>query len=349
MFDEGGQTASEERAKLEEAGKTLNNLLGVQLDVRREFDEDEEETDEKKTGDWIKRLVDAKSGAFRIPVREGEGGVAYLDEKQRQDYEYKVEDGRIVKSISGHLVGAAHLDTCHMRTARRGNGWAIYVVAPDGRFYTASHIRGAFHHSSFLSGEPALAAGEWLVKDGKIVAITDQTGHYQMGAAHLAAFLFQLQSQGADMHGATAAHYSMVQGEEVWYALEVAKVLDMKDEMTDEYEERMRLKKEYDDISTQGNEKADAAKRLEAAYDHFARAWDAKIAGGADEITPKFLSAKAEVVCPKKKKDLERVFRALTSARPFALQPAHIANDKGPESKLRAALTLADLEANGRL
>ena len=55
----------------------------------------------------------------------------------------------------------------------------IYVLGPDKKVYTGEYNRGTFNHSSFLSGSPVMGAGELVVKDGKIVEITDKSGHYE--------------------------------------------------------------------------------------------------------------------------------------------------------------------------
>ncbi|HST67716.1 MAG TPA: hypothetical protein VLM05_21275, partial [Mycobacteriales bacterium] len=38
---------------------------------------------------------------------------------------------------------------------------------------------GAFHHSSLLGGKPVSAAGELEVRNGELVRLTDQSGHYR--------------------------------------------------------------------------------------------------------------------------------------------------------------------------
>ncbi len=140
----------------------------------------------------------------------GAGGVKYLrSARDREPYEYVLVGGRLVKKSHPDQL----LSTCGMRTHERKGGWAIFVVAPSGAIFTNSHTVGRFHHSSFLAGGPIKAAGEWLVKDGKILAISDKTGHYKNGAAHLAAFLAQLHAGGADgvpaegLLDAPAAHF----------------------------------------------------------------------------------------------------------------------------------------------
>jgi hypothetical protein len=63
-------------------------------------------------------------------------------------------------------------------TVFSGKGWQIFVFAPDGSLYIHDHAASEFHHTSFLGGGAVLAAGEIVVDDGWIRAITAKTGHY---------------------------------------------------------------------------------------------------------------------------------------------------------------------------
>ena len=74
-----------------------------------------------------------------------------------------------------------------MRTEFSRNGWAVWVcsmptIDPGGKFgafvFSYTHNAGYDHHSSVLGGAPVMAAGEWVVKNGKIIAMTGKSGHY---------------------------------------------------------------------------------------------------------------------------------------------------------------------------
>ncbi|HET7322269.1 MAG TPA: hypothetical protein VFI96_07240 [Longimicrobiaceae bacterium] len=60
-----------------------------------------------------------------------------------------------------------------------GNGFAIWVCSTSGAFYAHSHVINQFHHSSFLAGDRVICAGEWGVRDGKLLYISRKTGHYR--------------------------------------------------------------------------------------------------------------------------------------------------------------------------
>lgn len=69
------------------------------------------------------------------------------------------------------------------------NGWACFVLSPQHVLYAGVHMGGQFHHSSFLSGAPVLAAGMIKVANGRIVAIHEKNGHYQAQSNHIETFL----------------------------------------------------------------------------------------------------------------------------------------------------------------
>jgi hypothetical protein len=70
------------------------------------------------------------------------------------------------------------VDTREYRSLFSGFGWCIFVYSPDGTLYVHEHEKGEFHHTSFLGGGAVLAAGEIVVDQGRVVALTAKTGHY---------------------------------------------------------------------------------------------------------------------------------------------------------------------------
>lgn len=101
--------------------------------------------------------------------------VAYLNETGGPArYQVVFDSG---KSLVEKLGGQPYHTEQH-RTDFSGDGWAIFVVSPTGEIYSASHIVGKLHHSSFLGGRPVMAAGELVVVDGEIRIVTAKSGHY---------------------------------------------------------------------------------------------------------------------------------------------------------------------------
>jgi len=86
----------------------------------------------------------------------------------------------LVEARGGQLLRRTKLfDTTTLSTVFSGKGWAIWVRAPNGNFYSHSHKFAHFHHSTFLAGGAVRGAGEWVVTNGKIRQISGKSGHYR--------------------------------------------------------------------------------------------------------------------------------------------------------------------------
>lgn len=123
-------------------------------------------------------------------------GVAYLNEASRKTYRVKVD------KASGKLSWrGAPFDTekSKLQTVFSGIGWGIWVLSPKDKFYSGPHVKGEFHHSSFLSGEPVKAAGEWKVRDGVVESVTGKTGHYMCDCEDLVYALRTLTGKGVSL------------------------------------------------------------------------------------------------------------------------------------------------------
>ena len=103
-------------------------------------------------------------------------GVQYLNRIARRYYKV-IPDRR----HSRLLYNGSPLTTkrAPFETVFSGRGWGAWVLSPTDSLYTGPHVRGQFHHSSFLSGAPVKAAGEWMCSGGRVEFITGKTGHYQ--------------------------------------------------------------------------------------------------------------------------------------------------------------------------
>ena len=85
-------------------------------------------------------------------------------------------------------MGDSLFNTGSMSTETSGTGWGVFVcstpiVDGSGNYgwfaFSYTHRAGFDHHSSFLGGQPVLAAGEWIVDGaGAIHVITAKSGHY---------------------------------------------------------------------------------------------------------------------------------------------------------------------------
>ena len=135
------------------------------------------------------------------PAVRNETKVKYLGtEEARAEFELKV---------SGSVTqGGQPYDTSAMYSKFKGDGFGIYVMGRDGRFYSTSHKIGLFHHSSFLAGDSVAGAGEIQVVGGTVQYITNKSGHYTPGDKELSQTLHAL--QGAS--GFSSAKLARLQG-----------------------------------------------------------------------------------------------------------------------------------------
>lgn len=164
---------------------------------------------EKKVFPIVRKLLEqmetTMKGASmdRIYNNENRLGVQYLNEIERIRLEIKVINGVIWSCRNGLLDTPSILDTENRHTDSAGNGWAIFVMDRNNnrKIYLNDHIRGRFHHSSFLSAANVVAAGEIAVRNGKVVGIINKSGHYKPTAYMLHYFLRYLHSNGVELKG----------------------------------------------------------------------------------------------------------------------------------------------------
>lgn len=97
------------------------------------------------------------------------------------------------------LLKGQPLDTENMVTHFSGLGKAIYVVSFEGNLHVASHVVGHYHHSSLLAGAHVAGAGEIEVSNGRVMWISNKSGHYRPSINHLCQTLHLLQKKGVPM------------------------------------------------------------------------------------------------------------------------------------------------------
>jgi hypothetical protein len=169
---------------------------------------------------------DSTAHMYVIPPQELQAfmkGVEYLDAAARVRYAVDLPGGCLV------WQGKA-LDTAAMSTMFSGKGWAIWAMSPDAAatFYTNSHTRGEFHHSSFLSGKSVGGAGEWVVTNGKLKIISGKTGHYKAGCDELAAAIAVLHKRGVKVMSAKVLVYDDKSAEHLLNAWEFMNNKDLR-------------------------------------------------------------------------------------------------------------------------
>ena len=138
-----------------------------------------------KLGDRLSHLPWI-SPARRIPM---------FSAHQRKAYEVTVEGGRLY--YRGQRLNTEHpVDGMPKATF-------IFVMAKDGTLYAAPNggIAENIHHSSFLGGAPAAAAGTLVVVDGVVQKITNKSGHYGHRAGKMRQVLAELEERGVATEG----------------------------------------------------------------------------------------------------------------------------------------------------
>lgn len=93
-------------------------------------------------------------------------------------------------------------------------GYAGFALSMGREFFTAHH-RGGFNkdnffHSSYLSGAAVLCTGTWLIENGIVKAVKNDSGHYQPTIEHLINVVETLQMHGLSpkLITVTAVKYS---------------------------------------------------------------------------------------------------------------------------------------------
>ena len=119
--------------------------------------------------------------------------VLYLADSEREAYRLHIVNGLIYDS-QGNLFDTADASSLHTDRPR-----AIFVMDDDGNFYASkSHSAGEFHHSSLIAGRPVAAAGEMEVQEGRLVALSDRSGHYRPRRAFTGQAIDRLKKNGVD-------------------------------------------------------------------------------------------------------------------------------------------------------
>ena len=122
-------------------------------------------------------------------------GVKYLDEKERKAYAITITNSIVYDHLQDLVDTGQYTSQGGM-----GNGWGIFVIDFHGDIYIGNHDSNLFHHSSFLSGAPVASAGEIAIHSGKVVGITNKTGHYRSGPNELAEAMRVLEKGGIDLN-----------------------------------------------------------------------------------------------------------------------------------------------------
>jgi len=79
-------------------------------------------------------------------------------------------------------------------------GDAIFVMDSFGGIYISEFFKeGYFHHSSFLAGNPVAMAGHIWIERGKVLKITNNSGHYKPSEEMMSQLVKYLEEKGVDL------------------------------------------------------------------------------------------------------------------------------------------------------
>lgn len=136
-------------------------------------------------------------------VWEGTHVGYYRTAAERAPYKLEVREVNVGGKLEKRLFDAEGqpFDT---RSARvhSGASAAIFVMNARGEIFASRHQEaGMFHHSTLAGGSPVAAAGELTVIDGKVVSISDASGHYKPTEDFTEQAISTLRGQGLELSG----------------------------------------------------------------------------------------------------------------------------------------------------
>lgn len=113
--------------------------------------------------------------------------IQYLGLKERESYEVRVDEGKLVYKQSGILLNSDE-----------DSKW-IFVLSTSRTLYVGKKKKGVFQHSSFLSGGATTSAGRLVVGNGILKAIWPYSGHYLPTEDNFKEFISFLEEHHVDM------------------------------------------------------------------------------------------------------------------------------------------------------
>ncbi|CAH2077097.1 unnamed protein product [Thlaspi arvense] len=109
------------------------------------------------------------------------------DTMEREAYEVIVEDGKLLYKQSMTLITSTE------------EAKSIFVLSTTRTLYVGNKKKGAFQHSSFLSGGATTAAGRLVARDGILEAIWPYSGHYLPTEENFKEFISFLEEHNVDL------------------------------------------------------------------------------------------------------------------------------------------------------
>lgn len=124
--------------------------------------------------------------------------VVYLDKSSRMPFIALVSGGKLF-----HFDGSTPWDVVSCAYAMDEYGNLFLENSSDAipdRIVTGRHER--LNHSTFLAGKDVICAGMMTIRAGKLINITNTSGHYKPTGVNLYQALLEMRGQGVDLAGA---------------------------------------------------------------------------------------------------------------------------------------------------
>jgi hypothetical protein len=133
--------------------------------------------------DFLKWVETTEKTNFKDTYAGVSSKLVYLTESGRQKYEVHF-DGQLIKDSHDKSI------TTSGRSSFSNLEADIYVCSARTRtIYSAPSDAGTLHHSSFMSGEPVIVAGDWVIENGRLVYMNTASGHYRPTIGNMRTFL----------------------------------------------------------------------------------------------------------------------------------------------------------------
>lgn len=212
-YKSGPESGTTRMGKTQALENAVNELYEAARDhVRAAFllDEDEHTTDEKLFA-FLAETIGAPNQYLEDDKKKHqELKLAYLtQDTDRINYKIRFRGGlayRVADLLATDEREWVKYDSFTSKEAEHPDnkpGFVHYAMDYRGRLYVGFRKNVAFFHSSLVGGEHALSAGTLAIKEGKIVQIDLDSGHYTPKPKHLALALVHLRLHGVDLSTVT--------------------------------------------------------------------------------------------------------------------------------------------------
>lgn len=135
----------------------------------------------------------------------------YLSSAEREQYRIRFNGG-VAQQMQWWLSRTSWQNVESERGYAANLDWRVghagYALSLGGDFYSGLHkaaggnAKGqSFFHSSYMAGDAVRCAGTWKIVNGKLLEITDASGHYAPTALHMLGAIETLKGYGVDLSG----------------------------------------------------------------------------------------------------------------------------------------------------